>query len=218
MTELSSLKVGDFVEFVDRPVLAAPMPKLWYMLRLHANCDLRCERQLLERGVSAYVPKEVVSVKTGWNRYRRQMRAIFPGAMFVPDFDADLSRLKSLADGIGGFVRFGNEPLKVSLISMDWIRRFETVMQAEAPKRRKFERGETVRITKGPWMFFEGKIARLDRKHRIVVLIAFLSREVPVELNEDQVELVTELRAGTAPNQAKRPAHGMSRKIPRLAC
>lgn len=220
MTELTALKVGDFVEFVERPVIASPLPKLWYMLRLHAGCDLRCERQLLERGVSAYVPKEIRTIKTGWNRYRPRAQPIFPGAMFIPDFEADLPRLKAMADGIGGFVRFGNEPLRVSLISMEWIRRFEGAMQADAPKRRKFEIGDHVRILRGPWMYFQGRIDRLDKRHRLGVLIEFLQREVRIIMDEDQVEGIEKPQAGSSkPRQSptKGMAHGKSRNARRFA-
>ena len=107
--------IGDFVEFVERPALAKPLPKVWYLLRLHPNYDLKAERQLRQRGVSVYVPKEKRTVKGVWNRRVLREVPIFSGGMFIPDFEANLPRLKSIADGIGGFVRFGAEPLCVSL-------------------------------------------------------------------------------------------------------
>ena len=74
------LPIGDFGECISwGPVAAAPMPKLWYMLRLHPNYDLKAERQLHERGISAYVPKETQTVRGAWKRKIKKNRADLPG-------------------------------------------------------------------------------------------------------------------------------------------
>ena len=187
MTQL--LHKGDFVEFMPRPVIAAPMPQVWYLLRLHPNFDLKAERQLHQHGISAYVPKEIRIVRASRNRRVPRTVPIFPGAMFVPDFDADIARLKSAADGIGGFVKYCGEAVRVSLRVMNEVRRFETKRNRN-PDERKFDVGERVRIVGGAFDMFEGRIDRLDPKYRITVLIELLTREVPVHLEEDQVEAV----------------------------
>ena len=185
-----ALQIGDFVEFMPPPVMqAAPIPKLWYLLRLHPNYDLKAERQLHERGISAYVPKEQVTVRAVWHRNRtvQKIVPIFPGAMFVPDFDADIERLKRFAGGIGGFVKCAGQALRISLRTMDDIRRFEAKRD---PAERKFEVNQRVRLIGGPFDLMEGSIERLDPKYRIRVLIDFLGGRSTFELDEDQVEAV----------------------------
>jgi hypothetical protein len=194
--------IGDFVEFVERPALVKPLPKVWYLLRLHPNYDRKAERQLRRRGVSVYVPKEKRTVKGVWNRRMLREVPIFSGGMFIPDFEADLPRLKSIADGIGGFVRFGAEPLCVSLAWMDRIRKFEETMNLN-PGQRKFNAGQHVRIVGGMWDMWEGKIARLDSHYRLSVLIDILGREVPIQFDEDQVEAVERPKVAKTPKRAK---------------
>lgn len=190
MTALLDLKLGDFVEYVDRPELAAArLPCLWYILRLHPNFDLKAERQLRQRGVLVYVPKEKRTFRTGWNRRALREVPIFPGAMFVPDFEANLGWLKSIADGVGGFVRFGSDALKISAAWMERIRCFE-IRVNETSLDRKFKVDQAVRINGGPFDLWEGKIERLDSHHRLRVLITLLEREVPVECDEDRIEAV----------------------------
>jgi len=183
------MKIGDFVGYVEQPAVSAPMPKLWYLLRLHPNYDLKAERQLHEHNVSVYVPKEKRLMKSVWGRKVLRDIPIFSGAMFVPDFDADLARLKRLTAGIGGFVRSGDRVLTISLDWMERIRRFEARLQSAAGSRR-FSIGQSVRFVGGQFDMWEGKVERLDSHHRLRVLISILEREVPVEVDEDQIEAV----------------------------
>jgi len=181
--------IGDFVEFIDRPIISERMPSLWYLLRLHPNYDLKAERQCAEHGVMVYVPKEKKLVKSVWGRKVLREIPIFAGAMFIPDFEADLARLKRIAGGIGGFVRNGNEPLAISLSWMDRIRKFEARVQS-ASGERKFKINQHVRIVGGQFDMWEGRVERLDNHYRLRVLINLLQGEVPVELGEEQVEAV----------------------------
>ena len=181
--------IGDFVEIVQIPVIAAQIPKLWYMLRLHPNLELKIERRLLEHGKSVYVPKEKRAIKTLWNRKVLRDVPLFAGVMFVPDFEADLQRLKNIADGIGGFIKYDGTAVRVSLRIMYSIRRFEERMQ-RSPSKRKFKIDQSVRVIGGPFDMFEGKIERLDSRYRLRVLLDILKREVPVEFDEDQIEAV----------------------------
>jgi len=182
--------IGDFVDIVERRPRAVPLPKLWYMLKLHPNYDLKAERQLADRGICAYLPKEMLVKKIGWGKYDRRRVPVFPGSIFVPDFEANLPRLKAIADGIGGFVRTGcGEPLRISLGWMERIRAFEHKLLAQ-PQGRKFAVGKKVRIVSGAWELWEGKVMRVDANHRIRILIESLLGEVPVELDESQVEAV----------------------------
>lgn len=167
----------------------APMPKLWFLIRMHPNYDLKAERQLHERGISAYVPKEKTTVRSAWTRRVQKTVPIFPGAMFIPDFDADIQKLKDAADGIGGFVKYCGEALKVSLKTLEEVRNFERWRNG-LPMQRKYKPGQKICITRGPFALWEGKIDRLDRNFRISVLIEILGREVRLELDEDQVAAV----------------------------
>ena len=181
--------IGDFVEYMPQPSISTPMPSLWYLLRLHPNYDLKAERQLHDRGFAAYVPKEKVTVRAVWHRNRSVQKTvpIFPGAMFVPDFDADLEKLKRYASGIGGFVKCAGQALQISLKTMAAIRDFEA---RRDPAKRKFKVNQRVRVNGGPFDSLEGSIERLDPNYRIRILIEFLGARSKLELDEDQVKAV----------------------------
>jgi len=53
------------------------------------------------------------------------------------------------------------------------------------------ERGETIRITEGPFVDFIGSVSEVDEsKGKIRVLVSFFGRETPVELDFLQVERI----------------------------
>lgn len=179
----------DFIACVQGTVISTPLPKLWYLLRLHPNYDLKAERQLHQQGISAYVPKESRIVKASWNRRVSRTVPMFPGAMFVPDFDADIARLKNAADGVGGFVKYCGEALKISLRTMAEVRRFEAKRNG-LPEERKFKVNQKIRIVGGPFDMLEGRIERMESRYRISVLIEFLCNSTKVQISEDEIEAV----------------------------
>lgn len=189
---LRDLEIGDFLDVIDRPIpQPRPQAMFHYMMRVVPNCELRIEDKLREFGVSVYVPKERESRKTGWNRRQLRTVAIFEGSIFIPDFEADLRKLKDIADGIIGYCRFGDEPVRVRPKMMQEIRKFETLMDVPPSQRKRaFAVGQQVRITGGLWDMWMAQIDRLDRKRRLTASINLFGRMTSIELLEDQVEAV----------------------------
>jgi transcriptional antiterminator NusG len=181
--------IGDFVGYAAPRVVDAPIPKLWYMIRVMPNRELTVQDKLLARGVCAYVPRETWSRRTVWNRQRICERPIFDGVVFVPDFDADIRRLRNSADGVIGFVRFGDRAACAGRQVMDAIHRIEDRLRMPLGQR-KFVAGQQVRVISGPFGYFEGMIERLDSHGRLKVLLHVFERQVSVELEETQIEPV----------------------------
>jgi transcriptional antiterminator NusG len=189
---MHTLKIGDFVGFIEPPFVAPlPTPKLWYMLRVVPNREVAVEERLIERGISVYLPKETQSRKTGWNRRILRKVAIFSGAIFVPDFEADLHRLKDIADSIIGYVRCESHPVIIRPKMMESIRKFEKLLDVPPGQRKRaFYVGQEVRIKGGSFDMWMAHVAKLDNHHRLTLLVTLLGRMVPMEMNEDQVEAV----------------------------
>jgi transcription antitermination factor NusG len=184
--------IGDFIGYVEpASCLIRPIPKYHYMLRVRPNRELAVEDKLTERGVDNYLPKERIRRRTGWNRYRDRTVAIFSGLILIPDFEADLMRLKKISDDIIGYVRQESAPVIVRPKMMDEIRRFEKLLDVPPGQRKRaFYIGQQVRIKGGSFDMHMAHIASLDNKHRITALVNLLGRMVPLDLAEDQVEAV----------------------------
>ena len=84
-----------------------------------------------------------------------------------------------------------NETSKMDPI-MDEVNKIVNRMEesVEAPKPKfQFRKGETVRITDGPFTNFTGKVEEVDlRRNTLKVMVSIFGRPTPVELDFFQVE------------------------------
>ncbi|TAK50250.1 MAG: hypothetical protein EPO23_03325 [Xanthobacteraceae bacterium] len=191
-----SLKIGDYVEPVERmPARAAvPMPRCWFLLRLHPNREFAVARGFAREGLAGYLPvypKQLPARPPHRPKPMLQSVPLFPGLIFVPDFEARLDRLK-VVEGVVGFVHFGEQWAALSPAMLAAVRALEAelaVPRAERAKR--LALGTQVRMSAGPFEGWTGRIARLDSRGRLRVLLEAVKREIPLEVGEDQVEAVS---------------------------
>ena len=89
--------------------------------------------------------------------------------------------------GVTGFVGNGTQPTPVSEKE---IAKLKKRMGVEDPKYTvKYEIGEVVNITDGPFKGFDGTISDIDQaKGKLKVMVSMFGRETPVELDALQVK------------------------------
>jgi hypothetical protein len=186
---MPQMTVGDFYDVINVKPVERPLAQRWFMLRVIPNRELKIEEKLSDRGVTVYLPKEQRSRRVGYSKYALRVVPIFEGAMFVPDYAADLRRLRDLAGGICGYHRFGERAISVTLEVLSEIRQFERERE-DAKDKRRYKVGQRVRVKGGHLDMVLGKIASLDSHHRLTVLIPALGQLIPIAFDEDQVEAV----------------------------
>lgn len=189
MIGYQQLQKGDFVCFMDSCDVSLPIPKLWYLLRIQPNREIPVTNRLRDRGVSIVLPTETAPVRVSRGKKVLRKLPLFSGVAFVADFDAQLKRLRDLADGVIGFVTFGEEVAAANAKTMGKVRDFEARMQLP-PSQRKYALGQQVRVVDGSFNWWEGPIDRLDSHGRLTVLLDVLGGQVPVQLDETQIEAV----------------------------
>jgi transcriptional antiterminator NusG len=158
------------------------------------NLDLRIQSlDMQERIFQVIVPtEEEVVFKDGKRRSER--RKLFPGYILVQmKMDDESWYVVRNTPGVTGFVSSEDEhdkrpkPVPLEDSQLEYI-----LKQAESgPTRIKIglERGDTVRITEGPFVDFIGAVSDVDEgKGKVRVLVSFFGRETPVELDFLQVE------------------------------
>jgi transcriptional antiterminator NusG len=138
--------------------------------------------------------EEEVVFKEGKRRSER--RKLFPGYILVQmTMDDEGWYVVRNTPGVTGFVSTEDEydkrprpvPLEDSQLE-DILKKTEA-----SPTRVKIglERGETIRITEGPFVDFIGSVNEVDQaKGKVRVLVSFFGRETPVELDFLQVERI----------------------------
>ena len=175
---------------------------LWYIVhtyssqeeRVKKNLELRVETMdVKDRIFQVIVPTEdEIEIKDG--RRKSVPRRVFPGYLIVQmKMDDESWYVVRNTPGVTGFVSAEDEgegrpkPVPLDEAEVEAIMR---QMESAKPRVRVgFERGQTVRITDGPFADFMGSVDEVypDRS-KVKVLVSFFGRETPVELDFLQVE------------------------------
>ncbi len=189
-------------EAVEEPE-TAPAPSgpqaQWYVVHCYSGMENKVKRNLEHRAESmgmrdkileVVVPTETeIEIRDG---VRREVeRRVFPGYILVKMFmDEDSWYVVRNTPGVTGFVGVGNKPTP---LSEDEVQRImERIESGEPRVKVKFEVGERVRITEGPFAEFSGVVDAIDpEKGKARVLVSFFNRETPVEVDLLQLERET---------------------------
>jgi len=174
----------------------------WYIVhtysgqedRVKRNLDLRIDTMdVKDKIFQVVVPtEEELEIKDG--RRKPKQNRIFPGYILVQMRMDDKSwYVVRNTPGVTGFVSAEDErekrPKPVPLEETE-VEAILKQMESSKPRVRVgLEKGQTVRITDGPFVDFMGTIDEvyLDRT-KVKVLVSFFDRETPVELDFLQIE------------------------------
>jgi len=137
------------------------------------------------------IPMEKVSeVKAGKKKISE--RKFFPGYVLVEmELTDDSWYLIKNTPGVSGFVGSGQRPVPLADEEVQAIlKAAEEKMEKPIPKVI-FEKGESVRITEGPFTNFNGTIEEINpERGKLKVMVSIFGRSTPVELEYWQVEKI----------------------------
>ena len=174
------------------------MAKHWYVVHTYSGFEQQAKLALEERIRSTkmaerfeeiLVPSEtVVEMKQGVKK--TSSRRFFPGYILVKmDLSEETWLLVKSTPKITGFVGKGLTP---PIVPDEEVRRITNQIE-EGTLRPKpkilFERGETVRVTSGPFSTFTGVVDGVNpEKGKLSVMVSIFDRATPIELEFTQVE------------------------------
>ncbi len=176
------------------------MAKQWYVVHTQTGYEDRV-RTALEGKIRLGITKDLISqvmipteqvseVKGG--RKKISQRKFFPGYVLVEMELTDESwYVVRTIPGVSGFVGAGSRPVPLKEMEIKTI-----IKQAESAKEKPipkvmFEKGESVRVTEGPFVNFNGTVEEMNlAKGKIKVMISIFGRAAPVELETWQVEKI----------------------------
>ena len=180
------------------------MPKQWFILHALSGHELKVQKNIASRVQQeemedivgeVLIPSEKVSeVKQG--RKTTVNRKFFPGyvliniELYLEDkaVNAEAWTFIQNTPGVIGFLG-GERPAPMSDAEVDSIvNQIEEKKESVAPKVM-FEPGETVKVTDGPFMNFNGVIEEVDpERGKLKISVSIFGRSAPVELEYWQVE------------------------------
>ena len=167
----------------------------WYVLNIRNGYENSIQKELKQRAeatgmedkiVDVLVPvQKKIFVKKGKQEVKEEK--IFPGYILIKmELDNKTWDLVQNTEGVRGFVKTDRYPKPLAESEVQAITKF---MEVEQPSfQTSFSVGEAVKITEGAFADFIGSVQEIDTtKGKIKVLISFLGREAPVELELSQV-------------------------------
>ncbi len=167
----------------------------WYVLNIRNGYENSIQKELKQRAEATGMQDEIVDilvpvqkkifVKKGKQEIREEK--IFPGYILIKmELNNRTWDLVENTESVRGFVKTDRYPKPLAESEVQAITKF---MEVEQPSfQTSFSVGEAVKITEGAFADFIGSVQEIDTtKGKIKVLISFLGREAPVELELSQV-------------------------------
>lgn len=174
------------------------MSKQWYVIhtmsgfeeKVKASIEERARNKGLENKISrVLIPTEKL-IEVKGKKKRELEKKFYPGYILVEmELDEETWHLVRTTQRVTGFVG-GKKPAPIPEEEVEMI--IQQLEKGKSPQvKTHFEKGETVRITDGPFTNFTGYVDEVDSEHeRIKVMVSIFGRQTPVELSFSQVEKV----------------------------
>jgi len=172
----------------------------WYIIHSYSGFE-RKVKESLESRVQAFglqekigkvlIPTESVTEVRGGKKYTSE-RMFYPGYVLVEmDMDDHVWHVVKSTPRVTGFVGTGQQPTPLSDEEVQHIV-YRVGESKDKPRLKvKFEKGETVRVTEGPFATFQGVVDDVNEdRETLKVMVTIFGRSTPVELEFGQVEKV----------------------------
>ena len=168
----------------------------WYVLHTYSGYEnavkAAIEKSVANRGLEDMVqkmeiPMETVAEVTEAGVMKEVERKVFPGYVLIKMvLTDDTWHLVRNIRGVTGFVGEANKaiPLTEEEVAALGVEKHEIVVL--------YHVGDTVKITEGPLASFTGVVEEIEpEKNKVRVVVSMFGRETPVELELDQVEVLS---------------------------
>ena len=168
----------------------------WYVLHTYSGYEnavkAAIEKSVANRGLEDMVqrmeiPMETVTEVTEAGVMKEVERKVFPGYVLIKMvLTDDTWHLVRNIRGVTGFVGEANKaiPLTEEEVAALGVEKHEIVVL--------YHVGDTVKITEGPLASFTGVVEEIEpEKNKVRVVVSMFGRETPVELELDQVEVLS---------------------------
>lgn len=151
--------------------ISFPLGRAWYVVSAFSRSEDDIEREVIDLGFEAYVPRQKVKRIVRGRRVEQEV-ALFPGYLFVSfDHDRDNWAFILDIDGVIEILRNSNVPVRVNATIIDRLRRAEAAGQFDKTKPgAEFSEGQEVEIMEGPMAGLIAKIKSARAKNRIKIL------------------------------------------------
>ena len=146
------------------------LEKKWYIAQIKPNSYLTAIQNLEQQGFETFLPKMEITQRQE-NKFVDKKVYVFPGYMFV-GFDPHIISWTKINStyGVSKILAFNKKP---SEISSDLILELKTryEINSNSMQRKELQKGDAIKLNKGPFAELIAKFESLDKNNRIWVLL-----------------------------------------------
>ncbi|MBP7866058.1 MAG: transcription termination/antitermination protein NusG [Acidobacteria bacterium] len=174
--------------------------KKWYIIHTYSGFERRVAETLMNRiqvagreevvGQILIPTEDLVEMKSG--KKVVTSRIVYPGYVLVEiEMSDEIWHLIRSIPRVTGFISSGGKPTALTEDEVNQLMN-TIVVSSEKPRPKfKFDKGETVKITDGPFANFVGVVDDVnEEKNTLKVSVTIFGRQTPVELDFLQVEKI----------------------------
>lgn len=170
----------------DPAHLSSREDAVWRCLHTKPRQEKATARELMEAGITYYLPQAVKESRTPQGRKIRAVVPLFPGYMFLHGDPHDRLTVLRSHRLVNVLEVVDQEALTRDLQQIHKMLSSGLVVSPEPT----VPVGATVRILTGPLNGITGKVIRRGKHNQFVAVVNFLRRGATVDLQDWQVELV----------------------------
>lgn len=170
----------------------------WYLLYTSSGHEDQAQRNLEQRikymdagdKIFEVVVPRVKEIEIKGGRRHTVNKKAFPGYIMVRmRLDEQSWDMVRNTPSVAGFVSSGVKPVPLAWEEAAAI--LKRMEETPSEVRVSFEKGESIRVTSGPFIDFIGKVEEINLdKGKVTVLLSLFGRETPVELDFLSVEKI----------------------------
>jgi transcriptional antiterminator RfaH len=160
----------------------------WYLIYTKPRHERRVADQLMEKQINVFVPT-MARVRQWSDRKKVMQEPMFPSYVFV--FLRDL-KMHYHSQGTFGFlkyVRFGKDVAMVPEKVIDNLKMLTNGQPEVEVTENHIHAGQKVVVQKGPLTGLEGEVLKHNGKHKILVRVSLLMRNVLVDISPEHLQV-----------------------------
>ena len=162
--------------------------KSWYLIYSKSREEKLAQEHLERQGYETYLPLILGRIKRR-GRTKKSVQPMFPRYLFIylSDQTDDWGPIRSTI-GISNLVKFGKEPAKVPENLIMQLKENECDKGFYDLPAKKFNPGDELLITEGPFAGYEATLFRQNSEDRIIVLLKIAEKYIKIDLNQEVIE------------------------------
>ena len=169
----------------QRPSPSSTIPQSWYLIQTKYRQETTALTNLERQGYTCYLPKITKAAK-GVGRPPKG-EVMFPRYLFIQletgEGGHNWMPIRSTR-GVDKLIQFGHTYPRVD----DRLIRSLKEREKDTPLQPLLKQGDAVQILDGPFKDLDAIFFTEDSEHRVLILINFLLRQLPVKVDRDKVQ------------------------------